>query len=74
MTANLALKMRIKQLLKQRNMTAYKLEKVSGISHSTLKNILGQKVQDSKLQTVMLIASGFNMTVSEFFDSDLFNR
>ncbi len=74
MTANLALKTRIKQLLKQRNMTAYKFEKVSGISHSTLKNILGQKVHDSKLQTVMLIASGFNMTVSEFFDSDLFNR
>lgn len=72
MTANEALILRIKQLLNERKMTAYKFEKKSGISHSTLKNILGQKVQDSKLQTVMLIARGFDMSVSNFFDSDLF--
>lgn len=44
----------------------------SGITHSTLKNILHETVSDSLLSTVILIASGFNMTVSEFLDSPLF--
>lgn len=44
----------------------------SGITHSTLKNIIHETVKDNLLSTVILIASGFDMTVSEFLDSNLF--
>ena len=69
---NRAVALRISQLLKEKNITQYRLAMNSGITHSTLKNIIHETVKDNLLSTVILIASGFNMTVSEFLDSPLF--
>lgn len=69
---NRAVALRISQLLKEKNMTQYRLAMNSGITHSTLKNIIHETVKDNLLSTVILIATGFNMTVSEFLDSPLF--
>ncbi len=69
---NRAVALRISQLLKEKNITQYRLAMNSGITHSTLKNIIHETVKDNLLSTVILIASGFDMTVSEFLDSPLF--
>ena len=69
---NRAVALRISHLLKEKNMTQYRLAMNSGITHSTLKNIIHETVKDNLLSTVILIATGFNMTVSEFLDSPLF--
>ena len=69
---NRAVALRITQLLKEKNMTQYRLAMNSGITHSTLKNIIHETVKDNLLSTVILIATGFNMTVSEFLDCPLF--
>ena len=69
---NKAVATRIKQLLKENNMTQYRLAMNSGITHSTLKNIIHETVKDNLLSTIILIASGFNMTASEFLDDPLF--
>ena len=71
-SVNRAVALRISQLLKEKNMTQYRLAMNSGITHSTLKNILHETVKDNLLSTVILIATGFNMTVSKFLDSPLF--
>lgn len=71
---NRAVALRISQLLKEKNMTQYRLAMNSGITHSTLKNIIHETVKDNLLSTVILIAGGFNMTASEFLDSPLFFR
>lgn len=71
-SVNRAVALRISQLLKEKNMTQYRLAMNSGITHSTLKNIIHETVKDNLLSTVILIATGFNMTVSEFLDSPLF--
>ncbi len=71
---NQALALRIKQLLKQKHMTRYRLSMNSGIPHSTLKNIIHETVKDNRFSTVIMIASGFDMTVSEFLDSPLFDE
>ncbi len=71
---NHALALRIEELLKAKNMTKYSLALNSGITHSTLKNIMHETVKDNLLSTVILIASGFDMTVSEFLDTPLFNE
>ncbi len=71
---NHALVLRINELLKEKNMTRYKLAMESGVSHSTLKNIMHETVKDNLLSTTMLLASGFDMTVSQFLDSPLFNE
>lgn len=71
-SVNRAVALRISQLLKEKNMTQYRLAMNGGITHSTLKNIIHETVNDNLLSTVILIATGFNMTVSEFLDSPLF--
>lgn len=74
MQINKALSTRIDELLKQKHMTRYQLAINSGLTHSTLKNIVHNTVADSLLSTVILIAGGFDMRVSEFLDSPLFDE
>ncbi len=71
-SVNKAVALRVRELLKAKNMTQYRLAMNSGITHSTLKNIIHDTVKDNLLSTVILIASGFDMTVSEFLNSPLF--
>ncbi len=73
-SVNHALALRIKELLEQKNMTRYRLAINSGLTHSTLKNIIHETVKDNLLSTTILIAGGFDMTVSEFLDSPLFDE
>ena len=73
-TVNEALALRIEELLKERKITRYRLAMNSGLTHSTLKNIIHQTVKDNLLSTTILIASGFDMTVSEFLNSPLFDE
>ena len=69
---NRAVALRIKQLLKEKSVTQYRLAMNSGVTHSTLKNIVHETVSDNRLSTIILLAGGFDMTVSEFLDSPLF--
>lgn len=71
-TVNRAIALRIKELLIKNNITRYRLAMNSEVSHSTLKNIVRDTVEDNMLSTVILLAGGFDMTVSEFLDSPLF--
>lgn len=71
-SVNHALVLRINELLKIKNITRYRLAMNSGVTHSTLKNIIHETIRDNLLSTVILIAGGFDMTVSEFLDSPLF--
>ena len=71
---NRALALRISELLQSQGITRYRLAIKSGITHSTLKNIMHETVKDNLLSTVILIARGFDMTVCEFLDSPLFSE
>jgi len=72
---------RIRELLNKYNMTQYKFEQVSGIAHGHLGHILyGRKVEGKKVHsksisflTVTLIAKGFNLSLSEFLNSPIFD-
>ena len=67
-----AVAIRISQLLKEKSMTQYRFEKETCISHETLKSIMKGKAKGVNLKTIIIIAEGFNMTVSEFLDCELF--
>lgn len=71
---NHALALRIEELLQEKSMTRYRLAMNSGLTHSTLKNIMHETINDSLLSTTIAIASGFSMTVSEFLNSPLFEE
>lgn len=72
MTVNDAVAKRIINLLAERGMTQYRLEQKSGIQHGHMQWILSGKSKTVILSTVMIIAHGFDMTVIEFLDNDLF--
>ena len=59
-------------IVKIKNMTQYRLEKESGIQHGTMISIMSARNKGIELNTVMMIAAGFNMTVIEFLDEPIF--
>ncbi len=73
MNISQAVSMRIRELLKSNNITQYKLEQLAGISHETLKSIMKGKAKGVNLRTLVSIAEGFGITVSEFLNSPLFD-
>lgn len=72
MTTNEAVAKRIIRLLKERNMTQYRLERNSDLTHGALDGILMGHNKTVTLATMYKLARGFNMTVFEFMDDDLF--
>ena len=50
---NRAVALRIVELLKEKNITQYRLAMNSGVTHSTLKNIIHETVKDNLLSTII---------------------
>lgn len=72
MNISQAVATRIRELLKQFGMTQYKLEHNACLSHDTVKSIMKGKAKGVNLKTIVAIADGFDMTVSQFLDSEIF--
>ncbi len=72
MTLNQAVSKKVREILKERKMTQYRLEQNAGISHSTMKSFLNGKYKSCNLTTIVLIIRAFNMTVGEFFSDPIF--
>lgn len=73
MTVNDAVAKRISALLKEKEMSQYKLEQESGIQHGSMQCIMNGRNKTVTLSTVMLIAQGFNMSLTEFLDDEIFS-
>lgn len=65
---------RIKQLLKERQMSVYKLADVSDVIYNTLKAVVAKKNSSVDFGIVAKVAGGFDMTIAEFVDSPLFDE
>ena len=74
MTTQKAVAMRISKLLIQKDMTQYSLSVKSGISKQGIANIINEKYNTIKLDTIIKLADGFEMTLQEFVSDDVFNR
>lgn len=73
MTINQAFAIRVREYLKEKNMSQYKLEELTGIYHSTMTNILNNKVKASNFRTMAVIIRELGVSVSEFFNSPVFD-
>lgn len=63
---------RIKELLKEKDMSVYRLEKITATSHSTMQTLMRADNNGVNLKTVLLIIRGLGVTAAEFFDSPMF--
>lgn len=59
---------RILSLCKDRGITINKLATLSGITQSTMSDIVNKRTTNPKLRTLHRIAQGFGMTLSAFLD------
>lgn len=73
MTLNKAFAMRVSSLLIKNNVSKYKLEKETGLTHSALRYIFNEVNKDLKFSTIVKVAEFFGMSLSEFFDDEIFN-
>ena len=72
MTVNDAVVKRITKLLNEKGTFQYRLEQRSKIQHGTMQCIMNGRNKTVTLTTIIQLARGFNMSVSEFLDDEIF--
>ncbi|MBR2965688.1 MAG: helix-turn-helix transcriptional regulator [Clostridia bacterium] len=73
MTVNDAVAKRISKLLREKDMSQYRLEQESGIQHGSMQCIMNGRNKTVTLSTVILLARGFNISLTEFLDDEIFS-
>lgn len=71
MTSQEAVVLRIRELCQQKSLSFYRLAYLSAIPKSSLLNILHGT--NPTITTINKICGGFDMSLQEFFSSDLFS-
>ena len=69
-----AVKLRIIELCEQRNITINKLATISGVTQSTLNNIVGGRNNSTTISTIKKLCDGLEITIQEFFNSEFFSN
>lgn len=74
MQLNEAVSTRLKELLRERNMTQYQLYMKSGVPKSSIGNIINCAYDSVKQRVIHEICQGLEINISDFFDSPLFDE
>ena len=69
-----AVKLRIIELCQKEDITINKLATISGITQSTINNITSGRNNSTTISTIKKICDGLNISIEEFFCSDLFRN
>lgn len=72
MDMKMAVIYRMRELIRQRDITVNEAAKRSGIPPSTLKNILYGQSKNVGVITIKKLCDGLGLTISEFFDDSIF--
>lgn len=72
MTIGEACKARILELCQQRNITVNKLAIISGVTQSTLNNVISGRNHSVTVSTLQKLCDGLEISITEFFTSDVF--
>ena len=69
-----AVKLRILDLCREKNITVNKLSTISGITQSTLNNIVSGRNNSTTVSTIKKICDGLEISIEDFFCSDVFRN
>ena len=67
-----AVKERILELCRERDITVNKLSTMSGVTQSTVNNIVSGRNNSTTVSTVKKLCDGLGITIEEFFQSEVF--
>ena len=63
---------RVLELCKQNNITVNKLSTISGVTQSTVNDIVNHRAKNIGIVTIKKLCDGLDMSISDFFDTDVF--
>jgi len=69
-----AVKKRILELCQQQNLSINKLSSISGVTQSTVNNIVSGRNRSTTVSTIQKLCDGLGITIEEFFHSELFRN
>ena len=72
MTIGEAVRQRIIQLCQERDISINKLSSISGVTQSTVNNIVSGRNNSATRSTIKKLCDGLGITIDEFFHSELF--
>ena len=72
MTVGEAVRQRILQLCQERNISINKLSAISGVTQSTVNNIVSGRNNSATVSTIKKLCDGLGITIDEFFHAELF--
>lgn len=64
---------RLNYLMKQKNMNEWKLYKSSGVPKSTISAIMNSTHKLPKMDTLLHICEGLDITIREFYNDPMFD-
>ena len=67
-----AVKERIVQLCQEADISINKLSRISGVTQSTVNNIVSGRNHSTTISTIKKLCDGLGITIEEFFHSELF--
>ena len=67
-----AVRERILALCRERNISINKLCSLSGVTQSTVNNIVSGRNHSTTISTIKKLCDGLGITIEEFFHSELF--
>ncbi len=73
MNLNRAFAIRLSNLLLEKHMTKYRLEKETGLTHSALRYIFNEVNTDVKFSTIVKVCNALNISISDFFNDPIFD-
>jgi transcriptional regulator with XRE-family HTH domain len=74
MNISQAVAKRIKGLCKERKLTINALCNASGVTQSTVNDIVNGKTYNAGIVTIKKLCDGLGISVRDFFDCDLFSN
>lgn len=69
-----AVKIRIEKLCAERNLSINKLAKLSKLKQSTVQNLVDGSSKNPKMETIVSICIGLNISIGEFFNDEVFEN
>lgn len=69
-----AIKERILELCRQQNLSINKLSSISGVTQSTVNNIISGHNRSTTVSTIQKLCDGLGITIEEFFHSEPFRN
>lgn len=69
-----AVKTRILGLCQERNITVNKLGTISGVTQSTINNIISDRNESTTVSTIKKLCDGLGISIIDFFNCKLFEN